>query len=521
MGRRRWVMLVAAAAVVAVSVGCSVLDELDDLDDLDDADVLDDLDDPDDLHLGADDGQDPGEAAGSAQASGGFQPAPCPFELQVAVDVDCGWLTVPESRTGLSDARIEVAVAILRTPATDPAPDPVVFLHGGPGGVALEEHWAWLSDLDDWEDHPILATRDLVLVDQRGTGHSRPALACGDDEDTSDCHDRLVAEGIALAAYSTPQNAADIAELREALGYDEWNLLGSSYGTRLAAAVVRDHPEGVRSIILDGVYPLDVVPAYHGYPANTVAAFTEVFDLCAEQPACTDAYGDLAALFEEAVNRTDETRGVEGYELIDAVFGALYSIEVLVDVPWAIALAADGEVEEALELLDADGGGFASRRRDPVPGADATGKFHAVECREEHAFTDEQVVLAELDRLASQGVFDLFLASLEADVLDAYDLCQDWDVGQADPDELLPLDSTVPALVFSGRFDPITPPTWGRQVADRLPNATFVLLPSVSHSAVLEDACADRLLAGFLDDPTSELDVSCVADATPPRLSVP
>ncbi len=507
MGARHWTVLAMLLAVAVLSAACLVLDE------------GDTSNDPDDGSTAIARDQEP-VATAPTSGVGGFASGPCPFEPEIAVEVDCGWLTVPESRTGLSDARIEVAVAVLRTPASDPAPDPVVFLHGGPGGVALAEHWAWLSDLDRWEDHPILATRDLVLVDQRGTGFSRPSLLCDEDEDPADCHDRLVADGIALAAYSTPENAADLAELREALGYDEWHLLGSSYGTRLAAAIVRDHPAGVRSIILDGVYPLDAVPAYHEYPANTVGAFTEVFDLCAEQPDCTAAYGDLAVLFEEAVTRTDETRGFAGYELIDAVFDALYDISGVVDVPRALALAADGDVEDALDVLEMEAEGFA-RRFDPELGMDAAGKFHAVECREEHAFTDEEAVLAELDRLADDGVFEQFLDSLEADVLSAYDLCQDWVVGQSEPDELLPLESTVPALVFSGRFDPITPPAWGRQVADGLANATFVVLPSISHAAVLEDPCADALLAAFLDDPTADLDLRCVDDATPPRLELP
>ncbi len=521
METRRWVVLVATSVVVALLSACSVLG-LEDLDELEDVDAreVDEWSEDQDVAGAGTVAEESPSSPDTTAASGRFEPGPCPFEPEIAVDVDCGWVVVPESRTGLSDATIEVAVAILRTPTADPAPDPVVFLHGGPGGVALEEHWAWLSELDRWEDHPILATRDLVLVDQRGTGHSRPSLVCDDAEDLSDCHDRLVAEEITLAAYSTPENAADIAALRLALGYDEWNLLGSSYGTRLAAAVVRDQPEGVRSIVLDGVYPLDVVPAYHEYPANTIAAFAEVFDLCDEQPACTDAYGDLTVLFEEAVTRTDGTRGFDGYELIDAVFGALYDTDQLVEVPRALALAADGRIEDALDVLEVEGGGF-SGGRDPEAGADAAGKFHAVECREEHAFTDEQVVFEELDRLAGEGIFELLLASLEADVLSGYDLCRDWDVGQADPFELLPLEAGVPALVLSGRFDPITPPVWGQRVADQLPNATFALLPSVAHAAVLEDACADQLLADFLDDPAGELDVGCVAEATPPRLNLP
>ena len=276
MGPRSWI-IPAVLLAAALSGACIGLEDDDGLDDREDR-LLDrgqDLNDQDEGFEGPS-RTDGTPAPEQASQTGAFAPGPCPFEPEVAVEVECGWLAVPESRVGLSDDSIEVAVAILRTPTSDPAPDPVVFLHGGLGGVALAERWAWLSDLDRWQDHPILATRDLVLVDQRDTGYSRPSLTCSDVEDPSDSHDRFAVDGITLAAYTTPENAADLAALREGLGYDEWNLLGSSYGTRLGAAIVRDHPDGVRSLILDGVYPLDVVPAYHEYPANTVAAFTEL-----------------------------------------------------------------------------------------------------------------------------------------------------------------------------------------------------------------------------------------------------
>lgn len=464
---------------------------------------------------------EPPQGAPEELGSFAFVDEPCPFLPEVAVTVDCGYLLVPESRTGLSDATIEVAVAVLRTPAAEPAPDPVVFLNGGPGGVSLAEHWFWLSDLDDWREHPILATRDLVLVDQRGTGYSVPRLTCGDEEDLDDCHDRLVADGITLAAYSTPENAADLAALRLALGYEQWNLLGNSYGTRLASAIVRDHPEGVRSMILDGVYPLDVVPAYHQYPANTVAALGELFDRCAEQPGCTAAYGDLAELFERAVTRVESETEQAGFELIDAVFDALYAVESLVDVPLALLLAADGRTSEAFELLEWEPDVLVPARATRGPEEDATGKFFAVECREEHAFTDEDVLLGELDRLAEAGVFELLLDSLGATALWGFEVCQDWDTGVADTRERAPLVADTPALVLSGRFDPITPPGWGRQLAANLTNATFVLLPHRSHSAVGEDSCTDTIVAAFLDAPTAEVDQACLATVTPPALTLP
>ena len=164
-------------------------------------------------------------------------------------NIDCGYLFVPETRDDSSSPSIQLAYAVLYAPTESPQPDPVIYLAGGPGGSAVKE-------LDGWLDAPYLQDRDLVLLDQRGTGYSLPTLNCPEMEQavqdaTQACRDRLVEEGVDLQAYSSVENAADVADLRVALGYDEWNLYGISYGTRLALTVMRDHPEGVRSVVLE------------------------------------------------------------------------------------------------------------------------------------------------------------------------------------------------------------------------------------------------------------------------------
>ncbi|MCA9904902.1 MAG: alpha/beta fold hydrolase, partial [Anaerolineae bacterium] len=169
-------------------------------------------------------------------------------------DVDCGLLFVPEDRTDPDSATIELAVAILYASEDDVQPDPIIYLAGGPGGNAVDE-------LEAWVDIPYIQDRDLILLDQRGTGYSFPSLNCPEIEESEDdatqaCRDRLVADGVNLQAYNSAENAADVADLRVALGYDEWNLYGISYGTRLAQTIVRDYPQGIRSVILDSAYPL-------------------------------------------------------------------------------------------------------------------------------------------------------------------------------------------------------------------------------------------------------------------------
>lgn len=458
----------------------------------------------------------------------GFSWVECPMDVEVEIDVDCGVLTVPESRTGLSEATIDLAVAVLRTPAADPQDDPVVFLQGGPGGVSLAEHWSWQAE--DWPDHPLLAQRDLILVDQRGTGYSVPTLACDDErEEPEDCHDRLVGEGIPIAAYSTPENAADLATLRLGLELDEWNLFGASYGTRLGLVLLRDHPEGVRSVVLDGVYPPNAVPAYESYVVNALGAIDAIAAACAAQPACAEAYGDVEVLLAEALATVADDPGspIDHIDLFDLMFEAMYDMDRVVDIPYALLAAIEGDVDVAIDVLEGEGGGIrpltwsvAARSLDP--GADSSGAFHAIECREEHPFTDLDRVEAAVDELAAAGVDALLLEALFSGVVQGPEfICPAWDTGVADAREQQPAISDVPTLLLSGVFDPITPASLAQLAARDLTNATVAVAANLSHSTVLEDDCIDGVVAAFLDDPGIAPDVSCVAGLTAPGMTLP
>jgi pimeloyl-ACP methyl ester carboxylesterase len=488
-----------------------------------------------------DDGEEPAAADGaeveleeddqvgeveSEVGDGTFVPGDCPFEIEIDLEVDCGVVVVPESREGLSDATIELAIAILRTPAEDPAPDPVVYLTGGPGGAAVAEYAAWHPEPGWWEISPFLSTRDLILVDQRGTGYSQPSLDCLEDEAETDCYQRLVDEGITLAAYSTPENAADIAALRIALGYEEWNIHGSSYGTRLGLVTLDDHPEGIRSLVLAGVYPPNKVPAYHDYMGNTFRVLDELRAACAAQEACDAAYGDIGQLLVDALRTTQE--GLSPYgarDLWDPVFQALYDMSGVAAVPRALWLAADGAIDEALELLGDPQGGFAidrSRGRAVDPGGDSDGLFNSVECREDQAFTDVEVLEAQAEEYLQAGVDELLVTLLLGDATaNTENLCPLWDSGLASEDERAATVSDVPTLLLSGGFDPITPPSWGDLAAETLSSSTHVVVPSLSHGLVDVAQCVDDIVVAFLADPWSELSTDCVDEMPMPEFLLP
>jgi pimeloyl-ACP methyl ester carboxylesterase len=172
-----------------------------------------------------------------------------------------------------------------------------------------------------------VGNRDLILIDQRGTGYSQPSLDCPAaahliqvppqpvgkelaslDSAYRQCHDRLVHDGIDLSAYNTVDNAADIADLRKALGYRTVNLYGVSYGTRLALTVMRHYPQGIRSLVLDSV-----LPPQHDYAAllrSIDTAFTTLFHSCAQAPNCSHEFPHLQQVAQHQVRERDTTQGV-------------------------------------------------------------------------------------------------------------------------------------------------------------------------------------------------------------------
>lgn len=550
--RVRWVL--ACAAAVALVASCSsgtadrAADTIDDVadapanddtgaDDAADGDAVadaaaDDLDATDD-DVADDEANDDTDEVASSDTSPDepppeFVPTACAFEIEVSVEVDCGIVEVRESRSVDDGAIVELAVAILRTPADDPAPDPVVFLQGGPGGVSLARHGTWLGDGDDWQDHPILARRDLILIDQRGVGYSRPSLWCDEvgGETPRACQRRLVDDGVDLSRYSTRESAADLADVRLALGLDEWNLFGASYGTRLALVTLRDHPDGVRTVLLEGVLPPDVVPTAHEHLDRGIRSIDEVAAACAADEQCSSRFGDVGEMLIAALRAADadDDDRLDAVELVNRLMGALLGVDGVRALPLITELVVQGEVDDALALLDRVDISLSEPRSDLEPGVTeddpsggdpqvySVGLHLSIQCREDAAFAERDLIFRRGDQLIASGVDPLLLQGLYAGIGYTIEwLCPRWESGIADPDERRPVSSEVPALLLSGRFDPVTPPGWGDRAAGTLDRATHVVAPSLSHTLVLRDPCIDSIVAEFLDQPDSAPDVSCVA----------
>ena len=462
-----------------------------------------------------------------------FERFRCPFPIPAGEiegeTLECGYLLVPETRSDPDSNYIELAVAIIHSPSPNVAPDPVIYLAGGPGGSALLE-------VELWVKAGFRAHRDIILIDQRGTGYSYPSLDCsdvdggGDDDMMRACYDWLVGEGIDLSAYNSVTNAADIADLRRALGLEAVNLYGVSYGTRLALIVMRDHPDGIRGVVLDSVFPPEAASsdeqALHG--AN---AMFHLFEACAHDSACDGAYGDLEALFYNLVDEmnADPVRDVDGNEVtgddvVNMLYESLYVTEAIPTLPYALYLLDEGDIENGLDVLAggysledlrtlAAGGDLPEENLidvEPwmtIPDGDSEGMFNSVDCHEEAPFANVSAAAALAADLPPQLGDALLSGSISQ-----LEICAFWDSGQASPIENLPVSSDIPTLVLTGSFDPVTPPIWGQTAAESLPYSTFIKLPYAGHSVLDSGDCAASLSEHFLDNPAAPLDTACVQD---------
>jgi pimeloyl-ACP methyl ester carboxylesterase len=382
-----------------------------------------------------------------------------------------------------------------------------VYLEGGPGGSAL-------SSIDFWTSPPapFLAERDLILVDQRGTGYSSPRLTCDQLTDdvygslavrfTEDCVRVLRNQGADLDAFDTTESALDLYDLRKAMGIAEWNLFGISYGTRLALWTVQTRPQGIRSIVIDSVYP----PAarLHGTVADGfVRAVRAVAADCAAQPGCAAAHPDLEAELVHAVDRLNAEWKGEGDDFARYLFQSMYATSVEAVVPQAIGLAAAGRVSQAVSVLRSARVGLAG---DASPGIASRphmseALYQSVECAESTPTTSGTVI-----REAAKALPTSLAKPFVDDELRLLAVCQAWKV---DPNPLVAVRSDVPALVLAGTYDPITPPSWAEMAASTLPNSRYQLVAGSGHGTWLAGDCPKQLVTAFLGDPVAKAGPEC------------
>lgn len=430
--------------------------------------------------------------------------------LSVTVEARCGTLAVPENPANPAGRQIMLNVAVVPAVSRNPQPDPVFILAGGPGQSAVELYPAVAKSF-----MMIHRERDIVLVDQRGTGKSNPLECDLPDGDVLDkeaiiaalqaCPATLDAD---LRFYTTEIAMHDLDAVRAALGYTRINLYGMSYGTRAALTYLRLFPDRVRSMVLDAV----VSPDYRLF-LNTAQdadrALDMVFARCEADSACREAFPDARRSFAELLTRLeaaplvttipDPVSGtpisvtLDRADLLDLIFPLLYMPETTALLPLSLQQVADGNPAPILAqsgLVDADL---------------YLGMFYAVACTEDAPFIDP----AQASLLAEGTLFgDRTRPLLE--------ICKSWPRGETSPAWGSPVYSDVPALLLSGEADPVTPPRYAERVAETLSHSFHIIGPGMGHG-LTGRGCMDTLVADFIAAGSVDgLDTTCVRKITPP-----
>jgi pimeloyl-ACP methyl ester carboxylesterase len=412
----------------------------------------------------------------------------------------CGEIDVPEDRGKPDGRKIRIFAAVLPASTLNPKDDPLVILAGGPGQAASQLA-PFASRLTE-----VRRTRDIVLIDQRGTGRSSP-LTCGAFKPTDhevpdvdpvprarECADELRAQGVDAAQYTTTAWVADLEAMREALGYATWNLWGGSYGTRVAQEYLRRHPDRVRTAILDGVSPPSMVITLDVWRTRE-HTLREVFRACADSPACRAAHPDVAA----TLRTIEQDLGPGGREVefvdprtgeathlrvtFDTVLGLLqpvtYTPELSSLLPETLALAAAGDYGPLFASTQSMTANMAEQMNAAL--------HFSVTCAE-----DVPRITPALEAKALEGLPTRDLAA------NAIAVCKVWPRGTMPADFTTPVSSDRPVLLFSGGMDPVTPPAYAAEVAKTLPNSRQIVARGYGH-IVSPAACGPRLIASFVE----------------------
>jgi pimeloyl-ACP methyl ester carboxylesterase len=456
-----------------------------------------------------------------------FEPAECLGLVPEGFEAECGNLIVPENRGDLEGRQVSMHVVIFKSRSDNPLPDPLIYLTGGGGGNELDNTIRYLDDGMD----AILEERDFIMYNQRGAKYSAPYLVCrgesslmldlatGDhteEEQVSaqldffeDCRDNLVGRGIDLNQYNTAVNAIDFNDLRIALGYEQVNIYGTSYGSGLALAILRDYGEHIRSAIIDSVYPPQPW-FYSEYGFNTALTFQRIFDACAADATCREQYPDLETMLYQVADelnanpRTFSTGMGDSPRLTyngDDYLNALYMYPYVSMPGWVPRIVYEasrghyGMVDNFIPFV------LGTVPSDTI----SAGVQFSILCREE--ITPEAYALM----IELNGQLQPQLASAMDNTIN-FEICELWDVDPAEAWESSPVVSDVPSLVFAGEFDPITPPEWAYLAAETLSNHYLYVIPGWGHGVMRSVPCGLEIGLQFLDDPTTEPDTSCIEE---------
>lgn len=471
-------------------------------------------------------------------------PGPAEPEKELA-NASCGFLVVPEDRADPAGPQIRLMVAVVPARSATPAPDPVVYLTGGPGGSAIGAMPSLIKAGANRD-------RDLIVMDQRGTLNSQPSLVCPVIDEwnskvvglrydanstgrkqtkaTRKCRRSVLDKGAIPAAYNTTENAADFADLRTTLGIPEWNVVGASYGTDLALTYMRQHPEGIRSVTLDSVLPPHLATVGHAW-TSAGDGMRSLFKACAAQNRCDKRYSPKPT-FNRIVNELEEdpqTRRVKPALIPgDKPEKGAKKVKVVLDggsfANYVINITGAGFGSMVPRLLDE----FDRGKTRPIFASQgATGGLHAGELSyglQYGVICGEWVPYAPKSSVKEMGrdAFPRFPGSVLAQAPQfpfRYKDCPVWDVPKAPEAQREVTTSSIPTLVLAGGFDSLTSARSARTAAKTLSNSTYVEIPGQGHVVLNTSKCAGKVFVSFMRTPAAP-DTSCVEGLETPKFDV-
>jgi pimeloyl-ACP methyl ester carboxylesterase len=435
----------------------------------------------------------------------------------------CGTYEVWENREAKRGRKIPLNVIVLPAVSQPARPDPLVLLQGGPGDAP-----SFNARFANSVFASVRKTRDLVLIDLRGTGKSA-ALTCPElgQRDSGGAFDENMLNTRAVRAcrarleqradlhfYTTAIAVDDLDEVLGALGYSLVNLYGTSYGTRVAQSLMVRHPSRIRTASLKGVVPQPMAsPESHARAGDD--AWRSLVARCGKDAGCAKAFPGMAADLESVLSRLDRTpalltlpetksRPATTITVTRGLFGegfrnVLYSPEAASGAPKLIHRLATGQDEAGLAET-----ALASRT---LIGGDrlAAGFFLSVSCTEDVPFLPKD--WAPLTTGTFGGDYRLRQQS---------NACAEWPRGTTPPEHRQPVKSDIPTLLISGEFDPVTPPKGGDEVLRTLSRGRHVIVRNNGHPIGSAAACIGGMIAQLIETGTVTAVQAACAEAVPP-----
>lgn len=472
--------------------------------------------------------------------SEGFDTVICPFRDRIDYEpgeVECGLIKVPENREVAGSRTIELHFVHIPARGEDEdgnevetRDDPVIYLTGGPG-VTVEGY------VERLKDHPLVGQRDLYILEQRGIGNSgdfcpffgarnRAGQIQADFEDSQRamfdqlraCIEGAKARGVDVTGYHTFENARDVRALRLALGLDDWNVWGISYGSVLGQAYMKVDPEGIRAAVIDAIVPLDLenlmrIPHWH------TQNLERLFGACNEQEECRGAFSSLATRYPEAIETMTEnpvSLEVEASERYptgevhlfqDLIAGLPFSLLYEQSNHPAIPAIIDGLVRAVETRDETFFRAIALAEQGGGPGV-SMGMSTTVRCLD--GYVDRWAENAP-DDFRAYPVLARAFGSLSV-IEEAPALCREVGLAPRDARQFELIETDLPVVVANGALDPITPVPLAESIMPGLENGHLVVFPHAGHGPTRSLDCAGDFLNGYFDDPLAELDMSCAED---------